>query len=83
MKVILLLILAAAVIFFIGIPLAKLVKFLIPEKKNPLEEAKQRLEQTKLEVEAARLEKEREELYAQMYNEALDDMEDTKRKGTK
>jgi len=73
---ILLLLLLASSIFLIGIPLYKLVRRLIPEKKNPLDEARERLEQTRLEVEAARLEKEREKLYSQMYNEALQDQED-------
>lgn len=69
----LLLAMLVAGIFLIGIPLYKLVRYLIPQKKNPLSEAKVRLEQAKLEVEAARLDKEREKLYNQMYNEVLEE----------
>lgn len=69
----LLLALLASSIFLIGIPLFKLVRALIPKKRNPLAEAKVRFEQTQLEVEAARLEKEREKLYSKMYEETLQD----------
>ena len=73
----LLLLLLASSIFLIGIPLFKLAKLLIPQKKrNPLVEAKVRLEQAKLEVEAARLDKERDKLYDQLYEEALEDDSD-------
>lgn len=73
----LLLLLLACSIFFIGIPLFKLIKMLIPKpRRNPLADAKERLEQAKLEVEAARLDKEREKLYNQMYTEALQDEEE-------
>lgn len=71
----LLLALLASSIFLIGIPLFKLVRALIPKKRNPLAEAQERLEQTRLEVEAARLEKEREKLYNKMYEEALQEDE--------
>lgn len=71
----LLLALLASSIFLIGIPLFKLVRALIPKKRNPLAEAQDRLEQTRLEVEAARLEKEREKLYSKMYEEALQEDE--------
>lgn len=72
----LLLLLLASSVFLIGIPLFKIVRTIIPPKRNPLAEAKERLEQTRLEVEAARLEKEREKLYNQMYVEALQDEEE-------
>lgn len=71
----LLLALLASSVFLIGIPLYKLVRAMIPKKRNPLAEAKDRLEQTRLEVEAARLEKEREKLYNKMYEEALQEDE--------
>lgn len=71
----LLLALLASGVFLIGIPLFKLVRTLIPKKRNPLAEARERLEQTRLEVEAARLEKEREKLYSKMYEEALQEDE--------
>ena len=69
------LLLLASSIFLIGIPLFKLVRQLIPKKRNPLAEARVRLEQTRLEVEAAKLDKEREKLYNKMYDEALQDEE--------
>lgn len=71
----LLLMLLASSVFLIGIPLFKLVRALIPKKRNPLAEAQERLQQTRLEVEAARLEKEREKLYNKMYEEALQEDE--------
>lgn len=67
----LLLALLASSVFLIGIPLYKLVRAIVPKKRNPLAEAQERLEHTRLEVEAARLEKEREKLYNNMYEEAL------------
>jgi len=71
----LLIALLASSVFLIGIPLYKLVRAMVPKKRNPLAEARDRLEQTRLEVEAARLEKEREKLYNKMYEEALQEDE--------
>jgi len=71
----LLIALLASSVFLIGIPLYKLVRAIVPKKRNPLAEAQDRLEQTRLEVEAARLEKEREKLYSKMYEEALQEDE--------
>jgi len=71
----LLIALLASSVFLIGIPLYKLVRAMVPKKRNPLAEAQDRLEQTRLEVEAARLEKEREKLYSKMYEEALQEDE--------
>jgi hypothetical protein len=67
----LLLMLLASGVYFIGVPLAKLVRTLIPKKRDPLAEAKERLEQARLEAEAARLNKEAEKLYEKMYTETL------------
>jgi hypothetical protein len=73
----LLLLLLVSSIFFIGIPLFKIVKLLIPTRpKNPLAEAKDRLERARLESEAANLNKETEKLYNKMYEEALQDEDD-------
>lgn len=73
----LLLALLASSIFFIGIPLFKIVKLLIPKKdRNPLEEARNRLERARLESEAAQLNKETEKLYSKMYEEALQHEDD-------
>lgn len=78
-ETILLLIIAAASVFLIGIPVYKLAKEVLPKKrKNPTVEAKERLEQARLELEAAKLNKEAEKLYEKMYAEALED-EDLKK----
>jgi hypothetical protein len=70
---VLLFIAVSIAIFFIGIPLVKLVKTLIPPKRDPLQEAQQRLEIARKEAEAARLNKEAEKLYQKMYQEVLED----------
>jgi regulator of protease activity HflC (stomatin/prohibitin superfamily) len=41
---ILILLLGGSAVYFIGIPIYKLIKAIVPPKRNPLEEAKQRLE---------------------------------------
>lgn len=76
---IMLLILLGSSVFLIGVPFYKLVKKVVPHKKNPLVDAKERLEQARLEVEAIRLDKEREKLYNQMYKEVLEDEEETQK----
>jgi hypothetical protein len=63
-------------VFLIGVPFYRLIRKLIPHKRDPLKEAQERLEQARLEVEAARLNKEAEKLYSQMYDESLDDNDD-------
>lgn len=69
-------------IFFVGIPLIKLLKRLTPEKRNPLAEAKEKLEQAKLEVEAAKLNKEVEQVYSTLYEDVLnEDNNDKQKKG--
>lgn len=66
---------------FVVIPGYKLIKSLLPQKRNPLKEARERLEIAKQEVEAARLDKERERLYDELYNESLNDsLDDTEHK---
>lgn len=60
-------------VFFIGIPVWKLVKTLLPKKVDPLVDAKERLDIARKEVEAARLNKEAEKLYSELYDEALED----------
>lgn len=59
--------------FFIGVPIWKLTRKLVPAKADPIGDAKQRLELAKAELEAARLNKEAEKLYGKMYEEALED----------
>ena len=60
-------------VFLIGIPLIKLVKVLVPQKKDPLRDAKVRLEIAHKETEAARLNKETEKLYQEMYDDIITD----------
>lgn len=60
-------------VFFIGIPLIKLVKQLTPKRRDPLAEAKEKLEQAKLEVQAAKLNKEAEEVYSHLYEDVLNE----------
>lgn len=59
--------------FFVGIPIWKLTRKLVPSKADPIGDAKERLELAKAELEAARLNKEAEKLYGKMYDEALED----------
>jgi hypothetical protein len=60
-------------IFMIGIPLIKLVRALIPVKKDPLVEAKVRLDVARKEAEAARLNKETDQIYDQICREIVED----------
>jgi hypothetical protein len=76
-RILILLLFGAVSIFFIGIPLFRLVQKLIPEKRDPVKEARQRLEQARLEAEAARLNKETEKLYENLYHDVLDDDTET------
>jgi hypothetical protein len=70
---ILLLLGLGASIFLIGIPFYKLVRAVIPERRDPVKEAKIRLETAKADAEAAKLNKEAEKVYEGLYNEALED----------
>lgn len=76
----LLLLLAGVSIFFIGIPLFKLIKTITPKKHNPLLEAKEKLEHAKLEAEAARLNKETEKVYNSLYEDVLQNDENKDRR---
>jgi hypothetical protein len=76
----LLLLMLASGVFFIGIPGYKLISKLIPKKTNPLEEAKQRLEHAKLEAQAARLNKETEKVYSSLYEETIEDADEQEQK---
>jgi hypothetical protein len=69
-------------VFLIGIPFYKLVKAMIPPKRNPLAEAKERLEQARLEAEAARLNKETEQVYSRLYTETLEEPEESEEEKT-
>jgi hypothetical protein len=69
------LLLIASGVFFVGVPVVKFIKQITPHKRNPLAEAKERLELARLEAEAARVNKEAEKLYGEMYQEALEDEE--------
>ena len=76
---ILILALLASGIFLIGIPAYKLMRAIVPPKRNALEEAKERLERARLDVEAARLNKEAEKLYENIYEENLKEDEEKQR----
>jgi len=66
--------------FFVGIPMWKLYKLINPKKSDPLADAKVRLDVAKKELEASRLNKEAEKLYDKMYNEALEEDDDSQQK---
>lgn len=63
-------------VFLIGIPFYKLVKLLVPKKRNRVAEAQERLAAAKAEAEAAQLEKQAEKIYEDLYQEALEDDDD-------
>lgn len=78
------LILAGTSVYFIGIPLFKLLREITPKRRNPVAEAKQRVEQAHLELEAARLNmeaekasKEASKINDHLYEEVLE--EDTEK----
>lgn len=70
---ILMLIVLSSSIFFIGIPIWKLIRSFIPEKRDPVAEAKQRLAIAKADAEAAKLNKEAEKVYEELYQDVLQD----------
>lgn len=74
------LLLAAVVIvvFFITIPLYKIIKQIVPVKKDPVKEAKIRLELAQKELEAAKIHKETEKLYTDLYKDVLEDISSEK-----
>lgn len=67
-------------VFMIGLPTYKLIRSVIPAKRNPLKEAQERLELARLEAEAAKLNKKTEKVYEDIYHETLeeDDIENEK-----
>lgn len=76
----LLLILAGTSVYFIVIPLFKLIRQVSPKKRNPVVEAKERVEQARQQLEAARLNieaekasKEADKIYEHLYEEILDE----------
>lgn len=75
----LILIMLASAVFFVGIPLVKLLKLMVPSKKDPVAEAKERLEAARKEAEAARLNKETEKVYSHLYEEVLLEDEEEER----
>lgn len=77
---ILMMLLLAAAVFFIGIPIIQLVKMMLPKRKDPVAEANARLEAARKEAEAARLNKETEKVYSSLYEDVLQDDEGEKRK---
>ena len=76
-EVMLLFLLAVSGIFLIGIPFFKLVKRIVPTRRDPVKEAQDKLMQAKLDAEAARLNKETEKVYQHLYDDLLQDEDDT------
>jgi len=62
-------------VLLVGVPLWKILRAIVPAKRNALAEAKERLEKARIDIEAARLDKETSELYDKMYKEVLEDEE--------
>jgi hypothetical protein len=62
-------------VFFIGIPVWKLIRAVVPKKRDPVAEAKVRLATAKADAEAARLNKETEKVYEEIYQDVLEDDE--------
>jgi hypothetical protein len=62
-------------VFFIGIPIWKLIRTIVPPKRDPVAEAKQRLAVAKADAEAAKLNKETEKVYEELYQDVLQDDE--------
>lgn len=77
---ILILLMGGSAVYFIGIPLFKIIKTISNAKRDPLKEAKERLEQAKLEAEAAKLNKEVETLYDNMYKDTIEENEEENKK---
>jgi len=77
---ILIVLLLLSSVFLIGIPFVKLVRTLVPSRRNPVRVAQERLEQARLEAEAARLNKETEKVYEDLYHDVLDDTETENRR---
>ena len=78
----LLLVAGVGAVFLIGIPFYRLVKAVVPKKRDTLAEAKERLEQARLEQEALRINKETEKLYENMYDVRLEEQQSTEQKST-
>ena len=67
-------------VFFVGIPLIKIIKMMLPSRRDSLREAQERLEVARKDAEAARLNKEAEKVYSEIYEEVLEDDEERYRK---
>lgn len=65
-------------LYFIGVPLYKLIKLYIYDIKDPLESAQARLERARKEAAAAVVDKETDQVYQNMYKE---DDESSEKKG--
>ena len=77
---ILLFLLIGSGVFLIGIPFFKLIRAVVPNKRNPVQEAKERLEQARLELEAAKVNKEVEKVYENLYSDVTEDETENRRK---
>jgi len=70
---ILLLLLMGSGVFLIGIQFFKLVRAVVPNRRDPVKEARERLEQARLELEAAKFNKEVEKVYEDLYSDVTED----------
>lgn len=77
---ILLFLLIGGGVFLIGIPFYKLIRAVVPNRRNPVQEAKERLEQARLELEAAKVNKEVEKVYENLYSDVTEDETENRRK---
>lgn len=76
-----LLLIVGVVFFFVGIPMYKTVRQLLPPpKRDSLAEAKERLEQAKRDREAQKLNQQADQMYDDMYKEALEEDEEKQEK---
>lgn len=70
---ILILLLLGSGVFLIGIPFFKLVRAVVPNRRDPVKEARERLEHARLELEAAKVNKEVEKVYEDLYSDVTED----------
>lgn len=76
---ILLFLLLGSGVFLIGLPFYKLVRTIVPNRRNPVKEAKERLEQARLELEAAKVNKEVEKVYEDLYSDVTNEDENRRK----
>jgi len=63
-------------VFFVGIPAWKIVRLLVPKKRDPLQEARDRHEQARIALEVAKLDKATNDVIEDLYQEATENTHD-------